>query len=406
MKKVGHNRLLFILIIPIYCFLIIVPLKAQNIQLSIISKPIQSDIFIPNWEENRDLFGVLAAGIEIKTELLGLNFKSDKNIVSTFKKDYGYLVLVSVNASYLEINGEFVIPEKYVFKNLGIELQSGKSWTLHIEDLLASKNNHDEEETKSGFNSYLKINTNLDSLQFTLERGKTKIKNWIGEDFFQLEPGFYEIYAEGINRKTYNQRISIKSNDTLALTVNPEKYLLDVSKGTGKLKIYSKKYSETEFTIRHQGNLVAKWVDKENQVSLPVGLYNIKVKSPSYLTFNVNVYLNEGENRSIQVPSIQNFDDSDNGSLVWLNPYSTNVRTNSNHFKVLACLVSEEFNGKQVKLDINGDEKIINFDRPMGIEKCNYIIEEELELLVGDNKVYLKSERKPIGNKLNIFRTN
>jgi hypothetical protein len=120
----------------------------------------------------------------------------------------------------------------------------------------------------------------------------------------------------------------------------------------------------------------------------------------------VNVYLNEGENRSIQVPSIQNFDDSDNGSLVWLNPYSTNVRTNSNHFKVLACLVSEEFNGKQVKLDINGDEKIINFDRPMGIEKCNYIIEEELELLVGDNKVYLKSERKPIGNKLNIFRTN
>ena len=408
MKKVEQSRFifLFILTISVFCFLVFIPLKAQNIQLSLVSKPVQSDVFIPNWEENRDLFGVLAAGIEIKTELLELNFKSDKNVVSTFKKDYGYLVLVPVNASYLEVNGEYIIPEKYVFKNLGIELQSGKSWTLFIEDMFASKNNFDEEENKSGFNSYLKLNTNQDSLEFTLERGKTKVKNWIGEGIFQLEPGLYELYAEGLNRKTYNQKISIKSNDTLALTVNPEKYLLDFSSGTGKIKIYSKKYSDTEFAIRHQGNLVAKWFDRENDIRLPVGLYNIKVQSSSYLTFNMNVYLNKGENRSIEVPSLQNFKYSDKVSLVWLNPYSTNVRTNSNHFKILACLVSEEFDDKQVKLDVNGNERTTNFYRPMGIEKCNYIIEENLDLLVGENKVYIKSEGRVIGSKLSIFRTN
>lgn len=140
-KKVDKQRSRSLLV-PILLFMVFGinsygTLYAQNTDelntLRIVGKAqISPGDIIADRDDNRDINGNLTAGLRIKTDLTGLQFRSNNGIRKTQQLPGATLLYLSTNERVVTIYKEGYPPFQLVLNDESIDLEKGKVWEIQV----------------------------------------------------------------------------------------------------------------------------------------------------------------------------------------------------------------------------------------------------------------------------------
>jgi hypothetical protein len=140
-KKVNKKRVQSLLL-PALLFAIVGfsshnTLQAQETDalnsLRIVGKAqISAGDIIADRDDNRDINGNLTAGLRIKTDLTGLQFRSNNGIHKTQQLPGATLLYLSTNERVVTIYKEGYPPFQLILNEQGIDLEKGKVWEIQV----------------------------------------------------------------------------------------------------------------------------------------------------------------------------------------------------------------------------------------------------------------------------------
>lgn len=377
-------------------------LKAQTKRAYITKAPEMTNEFIPDWEENRTLFGVLGAGIRIVTMEDRLQFDSDKKVINVFNKDDGFLILLPPDSERLTISGDDFTRSNFSLKRLGIKLKSGTVWKITIES--ESYLNSKTEIAKQGLVS-VEFSSNIEDTHFKLFRGSAIISEWKSDyESLQLEPGNYKVVVESKKKKTQIKEFMIRSDDFMELDFTMEDFKLDSTSGLGNLVIKTNE-SLSELTIRREGNLIMSKKGNPTEIDLPVGLYTVTAQFPNSLAYQSKFYINANEIKKIEVPNILAYNkesEINDGVIKWISPPYISSRSVNEKLNIRACIKDKDFEDQAVLIKINGISQKVPVRKISGIQDCGFYIDQRITLTEGENSIVISYLNEKVESETSI----